>query len=105
MENKQISNKLKELSILFAEDDKNIRDNIVVSLELLFRNVYQATDGFEAYTKYINNKPDIILTDIAMLGKDGLSFISKVRENDISIPIVILTAQNKNGGALFIIEI
>jgi two-component system response regulator VanR len=94
MENKQVSNKLKELSILFAEDDKNIRDNIVVSLELLFKNVYQASDGFEAYTQYINNKPDIILTDIAMPGKDGLSFISKVRENNISIPIVILTAQN-----------
>lgn len=90
----EIFQKLKPLSILFIEDDEKIRDNVVVSLEMMFSSVYIAKDGFEAYNQYKNKNPDIILTDLAMEHYDGFSLIEKIREENLAIPIIILSAHS-----------
>lgn len=83
---------LKEKSVLFAEDDTITRTQMGEILEMLFAKVYVAEDGEEAYQIYEEELPDIIITDIKMPKKDGLNLIKRVRQNNYSIPIVLMTS-------------
>lgn len=82
---------LKEKSVLYAEDDLITRIQTAEILDMLFGNVYIATDGDEAYHLYEDDSPDIIITDIKMPKKDGLNLIRRVRQHDYDTPIILMT--------------
>ena len=87
-----IKSKLKALTILYAEDEIGIRKNIMKTLSYYAKDVYEASNGKEAFDLYEENRPDIILSDIHMPIMDGLEFIKKVREKDKDTPVVMITA-------------
>jgi DNA-binding response OmpR family regulator len=79
-------------TLLYAEDDKLIRSGYINYFKTIFKNVYAAKDGQEAYDLYKQHNPDIILADINMPYMDGLELIEKIRENDKVVKIIILSA-------------
>ena len=83
---------LKNLTVLYVEDDDEVRENIATSLSYFVKHIESASNGNEAYTLYEEMSPDIIITDIDMPGMNGLELAARVRENDSFIPIVITTA-------------
>lgn len=83
---------LKNLTILYLEDEDLIRENIAQILGYLFKNVVEATNYDEAIQKYENNNINIILSDITMAGKNGLDFVKYIRNSNNNIPIILLTA-------------
>lgn len=83
---------LKNKTVLFAEDDKTIRDQTVEVLSMLFKEVFSAHDGKEAFELYEDESPDLIISDIKMPNVDGLQFVEKVRSKDYKIPIILLTS-------------
>ena len=82
----------KNISILIAEDDENLRALYVEYLELFFANVYEARDGLQAYEIYQSKAPDIIVSDIGMPKLDGIALIQRIRKNDLKTQILILSA-------------
>lgn len=84
----------KDLTVLCVEDESGVRKRIVNTLGYYFKDVYEASNGEEGLNAYYDNQPDIILCDIQMPIMDGIEMIKKIREEDISIPIVLLTAYN-----------
>ncbi len=83
---------LKSSTILLAEDEERVRESFKKVLLLYVSDVYTASDGEEAYEKYQELKPDIIITDIKMPKLNGLEFIKKVRIKDDYTPIVVTSA-------------
>lgn len=83
---------LKEKSALFAEDDTITRIQMCEILEMLFRKVYAAEDGEEAYRIYEDESPDIVITDIKMPKSDGLTLVKRIRQHNYEIPIILLTS-------------
>ena len=59
-------NNLKPFSLLYAEDDTMIREGYIKYFRTIFKDVYEASDGQEAYMFYKKYKPDILLFDIKM---------------------------------------
>lgn len=90
-----MSNKIKDISILVAEDEQDLREYFKEYLEIFFHRVYSASDGEEALDIYKQKKPDIIITDINMPKLDGLSLVSKIREKDKSTKIIIMSAHSE----------
>ncbi|MDD3055439.1 MAG: response regulator transcription factor [Aliarcobacter sp.] len=82
----------KNLSVLFAEDDDIVRAQVTETLRIFFGKIFIAKDGEEAFEIFKLEKPDIILSDIKMPKIDGLQLIEKIREENQSIPIIILTS-------------
>lgn len=78
--------------ILFVEDEKATRENYVIYLKMLFKEVYEAQDGVEAYAVYQKVKPDIMIIDINIPKLNGLEFLRKVREKDYNTKAIMLTA-------------
>jgi len=83
---------LKNKSVLFADDDIITRTQMTEILEILFDKVYTAHDGDEALIIYEDESPDIVLTDIKMPKRDGLSLIRQIRQQDYKTPIILLTS-------------
>ncbi len=85
-------NGLKNLRVLYVEDDNEVRENIATSLAYFVKSVDSASNGDDAYRIYKKISPDIIITDIDMPGMNGLELTARVRESDSFIPIVVTTA-------------
>ncbi|MEA1914742.1 MAG: diguanylate cyclase, partial [Campylobacterota bacterium] len=87
---------LKELTILYVEDDIAIREGIDKILSSVVGEVVLAGNGLEGLELYKKHKHiDLIVTDINMPKMDGLTMCQKIREMDISIPVVVTTAHNE----------
>lgn len=84
----------KSYSVLYAEDDENVRKNYVLYLEKYFDKIYEASDGLEALNLYKDKKPNILLLDITMPQLNGLEVIKKIREIDQTTPIIVLSAHS-----------
>lgn len=82
----------KDKSVLVAEDDIITNAQMTKVLSILFGKVYSAQNGKEAYKLYQDESPDIIIADIKMPKKDGLSLIKQIRQNNYDIPIILLTS-------------
>jgi len=99
------SKKICDISILIAEDEKQLLNSMVEYLELFFENVYTAEDGLTAYEIYKKQKPDIIIADIHMPHLDGLSMIEKIRKKDLRTKIIITTAHSEKEKLIQAIEL
>ena len=79
-------------TILIVEDDRESNDNLSYLLKSKFAEVFSAYDGVEGWKIFQEKAPDIILTDIEMPKMDGLELIRRIRAEDTTIPIIILSA-------------
>lgn len=80
------------MNMVFAEDDKVIRNGYIKYLSSYFENIYEANNGEEALEFVEKKDIDFILVDINMDKMDGLTLINKIRETNIDIQIAILSA-------------
>lgn len=82
--------------VLCVEDEQDIRENIADILRDEGYEVYEASDGKAGYEAFIENKPDLVISDIMMPEVDGYGFLKMVRENKASrknnVPFIFLTA-------------
>jgi len=78
--------------ILVVDDEIDFLKVIKLRLEVNGYDVITAFDGEEALKKIKTEKPDALLLDILMPKIDGLGILKKVREENKSLPIFIMTA-------------
>ena len=98
-------NNFKNLSILYVEDEKMIRQNAVEYLSRICDNVLEARNGVEALEVYKKHKPDIIISDIKMPKMNGLEFAAEIRKVDKSTPIIMVTAHTETHFLLKAVEL
>ena len=96
---------LKNLSILYVEDEALIRQNAIEFLSRYCDNVFEAEDGEEGFQIYQEEKPDIIISDIKMPKLNGLDFATKIRKTDKKTPIIMLTAHTQTDYLLKAVEL
>jgi NarL family two-component system response regulator YdfI len=86
------------IRILVADDHLIIRQGLRLILETEegFEMVGEAADGAEAVNLCSELKPDVVLMDLRMPGMDGLSAIERLRTEQPSIAVVILTTFNED---------
>jgi DNA-binding response OmpR family regulator len=83
---------LSNYTVLYAEDDAGVRKNVAEMLEILFKQVFVASDGEEAYKVFLENSPQIVITDIKMPKLNGIELARKIRNKDENIQIIIISA-------------
>ena len=91
--NKEI---LKSISILYVEDENDVREFTSKLLTSLLKKVYTAKDGQEGLDIYKENfnNIDLIISDINMPKMNGLIMCEKIKEINKYIPLVITSAHN-----------
>ncbi|MGV8907302.1 MAG: winged helix-turn-helix domain-containing protein [Acetobacterium sp.] len=93
--------------ILIIEDELNIFELIKYNLEAQGFNVEGVQDGGLAIKKILDYQPDLIILDLMLPGKDGITICREVRINpDISFtPIIMLTAKSEEFDKVLGLEI
>ncbi|WP_415406499.1 response regulator transcription factor [Sulfurovum sp. CS9] len=84
-----------KLTLLYAEDNQESRENYAFVLKDYFHEVYTAKDGREALDMYYEKKPDVLLLDVSMPKMDGLDVAAAIREEDEETPIIMLSAHSE----------
>ena len=81
--------------ILIVEDEKDIRDLIIYSLEGKGYQTISTDDGEKAIKMLKENKPDLVILDWMLPSVSGLEICRSIRRdiNTKNIPIIMLTAK------------
>ena len=87
---------LQNISVLYVEDEIEVREFTSKLLGSLVKKVYSAQNGLEGLEIFKENinEIDLILTDINMPKMDGLEMCSFIKELNKDIPIVVTSAHN-----------
>ncbi len=94
-----------QFTLLYVEDEAFIRQNAVLFLEDIFREIYEVDNTFRALEIYEEKKPDIIITDISMPKMNGLEMCERIRREDTKTPIIITTAHTNTEYLLKAVEL
>ncbi len=78
--------------ILIVDDSSFSRRTLRKILEAAGHTIVEAEDGMMAIEQYFLNTPDLVFLDMNMRGMHGLEVLSKLRELDPQINIVVATA-------------
>ncbi|HET7818424.1 MAG TPA: response regulator transcription factor [Bacteroidia bacterium] len=88
------NSKTETVSILLAEDDRNLGNLLKEYLETKGYDTRLAVNGKEAYDLFSKNKFDLCMLDVMMPVKDGFTLAREIRTMDKNVPIVFLTAKS-----------
>ena len=82
------------IRILIADDHIVMREGLsaLIDEENNIEVVAQAADGQEAINLFCEVKPDVVLMDLSMPGKDGLTAIHEILNEDPAAKILVLTS-------------
>ena len=87
---------LEGLRVLVVDDEQDAREMVAAALELNGARVYIASEAAEAFDLLVRERPDVLLSDIEMPGRDGYELIQEVRklprDKGGATPAVALTA-------------
>ena len=79
-----------------VDDDPQIREALTISLELHWQDatIVVAVSGDEAMQRFQEERPDIVLLDVSMPGKDGFAVLQEIRQIS-DVPVLMLTARGE----------
>ncbi|MFC6883204.1 MULTISPECIES: response regulator transcription factor [Actinomadura] len=80
--------------ILIAEDEPRITAFLEKGLRAAGYATAVAADGDAAYERARGGSYDLVLLDIGLPGSDGFTVLRRLREERVTVPVVVLTARD-----------
>jgi two-component system, NtrC family, response regulator AtoC len=78
--------------ILIADDEPHMRRLLEIMLQKMGHTVFAASDGQEALELARKNPVDLVITDLRMPRMDGITLLSRLREEGQDVPVIVITA-------------
>ncbi|RLB53460.1 MAG: DNA-binding response regulator [Deltaproteobacteria bacterium] len=91
------SGQQKQETILVIEDDRPLREGLVMNFKLHGYRVLSAADGEEGMQQAFDARPDLIVLDIMLPGYSGLEILEELRARYEEVPVLILSARDSTG--------
>lgn len=79
--------------ILIVEDELHLRRMLTIALQAEGFECTEAETAGQAITSIMTIKPDIVILDLGLPDKDGLTVLKRVRE-DSNVPVLVLSARD-----------
>jgi len=92
------------IRILVVDDEENMRRFLCILLEKEGYEVVCASSGVEALELFREESFRLLITDLKMPGMSGIELLERVRGEDPSVPVVILTAFASDASAVDAME-
>ena len=91
-------------SILLVDDEPAITDNLAPFLRRAGFEVTVAADGDTALARLRAREPDLVVLDVLLPGTDGRAVLRQVRQEQRSVPIILLTQVGESGERAMALE-
>lgn len=85
-----------QLKVLVVEDNHIIRTSLAQLFDNHFQHTYYADNGKMGLELYLEHKPDVVFTDIAMPGMDGIEMLYNIKEQSDQMPMCIILSAFEN---------
>lgn len=85
------------MNVLLVEDESRIADFVREGLAERGLRVETCSDGDTGFERALAGGHDIILLDIMLPGRDGLTVLRDLRARGVTTPVILLTARNELG--------
>ncbi|MET3118034.1 two-component system OmpR family response regulator [Undibacterium sp. GrIS 1.8] len=85
------------MKVLLIEDEQKIADFVSIGLKERDFNVEHCNNGNVGFELASKGQYAVIILDIMLPGRDGLSILKELRSSDVATPIILLTARNELG--------
>ena len=81
--------------VLAVDDDEDILELVALTLRREGCEVIKARDGEEALRLARARKPDLIVLDVMLPGRDGYQVVQELRRDDdtMLVPVILLSAR------------
>ena len=86
--------------ILLVDDELLVREELGAILEELGYAVITAADGEEGLELFRRERPDMVITDVRMPRRDGLSLAMTIRSEAPAVPVTIITGHGTEDMAI-----
>lgn len=86
---------MKSISVLYVEDDEDIRRNLSEFLRRRVGKLYTAANGQEGLDLWRQYQPEVVVTDIMMPVMGGLRMAELIQQENPSVPMIVTTAFNE----------
>ena len=86
---------MEPIHVLVAEDDRNILEGLIDTLESEGYIAIPASNGEAAIKVFSEKKCDLVLLDIMMPKKSGYDVCRYIRSQDEEVPVIMLTAKGE----------
>ncbi len=83
------------IKILLVEDDAEMLDLTAYVLRRERFVVVEASDGAMALRRWKADRPDLVVLDLGLPGLDGFEVLRRIREDDETTPVLVLTARSQ----------
>ena len=82
------------MKILVVDDSNFIKSLVTKTLQnnIPTLELSVASNGIEGYSLYRTEKPDLIITDLLMPEMNGWAFLKLIREEDLKVKVIVLSA-------------
>ncbi len=80
-------------TILVVEDEADLRLILRNNLQFVGYRVLETGDGDEAAGKILGERPDLVILDVMLPGRDGFEILRDVRGQGFRAPVIFLTAR------------
>ncbi|QTD43244.1 response regulator transcription factor [Sporosarcina sp. Te-1] len=94
-----------EKKVLIVDDEQPIRTLLEYNLKQSNFDTYVAVDGMEAIEMVEKVQPDLILLDLMLPKMDGIEVCKLLRQREINVPIIMLTAKGEEPDKVLGLEI
>ena len=78
--------------ILLVEDEATLAVIVRDTLKLQGFEVITADNGEQGLQMFFRERPDVVVADVMMPNMDGFEMVRRVRNKDVSTPVLFLTA-------------
>lgn len=82
------------IKILLVDDEPTLLKILAWRLETQGFKINPASSAEEALDKYQQAKPDLIISDIRMPGRDGICLIKEIQNQDPNIPCILMSGHS-----------
>jgi len=83
------------MHILLAEDDLQMGEGLTLGLKSLGHTVDWVQDGIAAELALKTESLDVLILDLGLPQKDGLSVLKELRKSKVDLPVLVLTARDR----------
>ncbi len=92
----QLREELGALNVLYVEDEEGVREETLIFLSRIFKNITPAVNGQEGLEFFKNNEYELVITDLKMPKMNGRDMLDAIHKLNKETVLIVMTASDSD---------
>ncbi len=92
----QLREDLSSLNVLYVEDEEGVREETLIFLKRIFKNITSAVNGQEGLDFFKKNKYELVITDLKMPKMNGRDMLDAIHNLNKETILMVMTASDSD---------